>query len=182
MATQAPPKKPAAAEPEAAAPKKKKGKGLLYAVIGVVVLLLAGGGGAAYFLLQPKPEADAKPGAKPAAKTEKPKAPPVYVSMETFTVNLQPENGEHLLQTTFSLKVADAGVESALKQTLPEVRSRLLLLLSSKKPSEILSTEGKQALANEIMEAYQGQGGAIRKRDEVHRMAQANKAFAHFRW
>jgi small subunit ribosomal protein S7 len=40
----------------------------------------------------------------------------------------------------------------------------------------------KQALANEIMEAYQGQGGAIRKRDEVHRMAQANKAFAHFRW
>jgi small subunit ribosomal protein S7 len=40
----------------------------------------------------------------------------------------------------------------------------------------------QQALASEIMEAYQGQGGAIRKRDEVHRMAQANKAFAHFRW
>ena len=40
----------------------------------------------------------------------------------------------------------------------------------------------KQALAAEIMEAYQGQGNAIRKRDEVHKMAQANKAFAHFRW
>lgn len=40
----------------------------------------------------------------------------------------------------------------------------------------------KEALASEIMEAYQGQGSAIRKRDEVHRMAQANKAFAHFRW
>ena len=40
----------------------------------------------------------------------------------------------------------------------------------------------KNALASEIMDAYQGQGGAIRKRDEVHRMAQANKAFAHFRW
>lgn len=40
----------------------------------------------------------------------------------------------------------------------------------------------KQAIATEIMEAYQGQGNAIRKRDEVHRMAQANKAFAHFRW
>ena len=38
------------------------------------------------------------------------------------------------------------------------------------------------ALANEIMEAYQGQGSAIRKRDDVHKMAQANKAFAHFRW
>lgn len=40
----------------------------------------------------------------------------------------------------------------------------------------------KDALANEILEAYQGQGNAIRKRDEVHRMAQSNKAFAHFRW
>ena len=38
------------------------------------------------------------------------------------------------------------------------------------------------ALAGEIMDAYQGQGNAIRKRDEVHKMAQANKAFAHFRW
>ena len=40
----------------------------------------------------------------------------------------------------------------------------------------------KAALATEILEAYQGQGNAIRKRDEVHKMAQANKAFAHFRW
>jgi small subunit ribosomal protein S7 len=40
----------------------------------------------------------------------------------------------------------------------------------------------KEALAAEIMDAFQGQGNAIRKRDEVHKMAQANKAFAHFRW
>lgn len=40
----------------------------------------------------------------------------------------------------------------------------------------------KEALAAEIMDAYQGQGSAIRKRDEVHKMAQSNKAFAHFRW
>jgi len=40
----------------------------------------------------------------------------------------------------------------------------------------------KEALASEIMDAYTGQGNAIRKRDEVHKMAQANKAFAHFRW
>lgn len=39
-----------------------------------------------------------------------------------------------------------------------------------------------EALAYEILDAYQGQGNAIRKRDEVHKMAQANKAFAHFRW
>lgn len=40
----------------------------------------------------------------------------------------------------------------------------------------------KDALASEILDAYQGQGNAIRRRDEVHKMAQANKAFAHFRW
>lgn len=40
----------------------------------------------------------------------------------------------------------------------------------------------KQALATELLEAYQGQGNAIRKRDDVHKMAQANKAFAHFCW
>ncbi len=40
----------------------------------------------------------------------------------------------------------------------------------------------QDALAAEIMEAYQAQGNAIHKRDEVHKMAQANKAFAHFRW
>lgn len=43
-------------------------------------------------------------------------------------------------------------------------------------------TPMKEALAAEIMEAAQGSGNAIRKRDEVHKMAQANKAFAHFRW
>ena len=40
----------------------------------------------------------------------------------------------------------------------------------------------RKALANEILDAYQGQGSAIRRRDDVHKMAQANKAFAHFRW
>jgi small subunit ribosomal protein S7 len=40
----------------------------------------------------------------------------------------------------------------------------------------------QEALAAELMDAYQGQGAAIRKRDDVHKMAQANKAFAHFRW
>ena len=43
-------------------------------------------------------------------------------------------------------------------------------------------TPMQDALASEILEAFQGQGNAIRKRDEVHKMAQANKAFAHFRW
>jgi len=43
-------------------------------------------------------------------------------------------------------------------------------------------TPMREALAAEILDASQGQGSAIRKRDDVHKMAQANKAFAHFRW
>ena len=39
-----------------------------------------------------------------------------------------------------------------------------------------------QRLANELVEAAEGRGGAMKKRDEVHRMAEANKAFSHFRF
>jgi small subunit ribosomal protein S7 len=37
-------------------------------------------------------------------------------------------------------------------------------------------------LANEIMDASEGNGAAVKKREETHRMAEANKAFAHYRW
>ncbi len=40
----------------------------------------------------------------------------------------------------------------------------------------------RRALAMELMDAYRGQGSAIKKRDDTHKMAQANKAFAHYRW
>jgi small subunit ribosomal protein S7 len=39
-----------------------------------------------------------------------------------------------------------------------------------------------QRLANELLEAAEGRGGAMKKREEVHRMAEANKAFSHFRF
>ena len=39
-----------------------------------------------------------------------------------------------------------------------------------------------QRLAGEIMDAMNGQGGACKKREDTHKMAEANKAFAHFRW
>ena len=40
----------------------------------------------------------------------------------------------------------------------------------------------KERLAAEIMDAMNGTGNAVKKRDDVHKMAEANKAFAHFRW
>ena len=38
------------------------------------------------------------------------------------------------------------------------------------------------ALAQELQDCYNGQGSTIKKRDDVHRMAEANKAFAHYKW
>ena len=40
----------------------------------------------------------------------------------------------------------------------------------------------RERLANEIMDAVNSTGGAVKKREDTHKMAEANKAFAHFRW
>ena len=40
----------------------------------------------------------------------------------------------------------------------------------------------QRALANELIDAYKETGSAMKKRDDTHKMAQANKAFAHYRW
>lgn len=40
----------------------------------------------------------------------------------------------------------------------------------------------EERLAKEILDASQGLGAAVKKRDDIHRMAEANKAFAHYRW
>ena len=39
-----------------------------------------------------------------------------------------------------------------------------------------------QRLANELLDAQSQQGGAFKRRDDIFRMAQANKAYAHYRW
>lgn len=58
---------------------------------------------------------------------------------------------------------------------------RWLVEFSNKRSNSEYHTYGEK-LAAEIMDAYNNQGAAIKKRDDVHRMADANKAFAHFRW
>jgi len=73
--------------------------------------------------------------------------------MEPFTVNLQSEGGDQFLQITFTLQVGDAAQEEIIKAFMPQVRSRLLLLLSSKKASEISTVDGKKKLSEEIIAA-----------------------------
>ena len=75
----------------------------------------------------------------------------MFVPIDPFTVNLQPENGEQYLQIAFTLQVASLEQVELVKDNMPKVRSRLLLLLSSKKASEINTPEGKKKFADEIM-------------------------------
>lgn len=121
--------------------KPKKGKKLLLIVAGLVVLL-AGGGGAAWYFLREAPDGQAKHAA--------PK-PPVFVTLEPFTVNLQPDEGDQYLQVGLTLKMADAAAVDFVKLHMPEARNRILLLLSSKHGSELVTVQGKQKLADEIM-------------------------------
>jgi small subunit ribosomal protein S7 len=64
----------------------------------------------------------------------------------------------------------------------PERRTSLgmrwLIQASNKRGEKTM----RERLAAEILEASAGRGGAVKKREETHKMAEANKAFAHFRW
>ena len=151
MATSAPRAVPKAvpkpgAEPTAeevpVAPKKSRKK--LVVLLLVALLVLGGGGGAAWFFLMKKPAAG---GAH--AKTEAPK-PPVFLVMDPFTLNLQNDGAEQFLQVAFTLQVASPEQVDLLKVYMPQVRSRLLLLLSSKRAADINTAEGKKKLGAEI--------------------------------
>ncbi|HVL75580.1 MAG TPA: flagellar basal body-associated protein FliL [Noviherbaspirillum sp.] len=125
-------------------PKKSPVKLLVVAA----VLLMGAGGAGAWFFMGAKAEKEA------AAKAETPK-PPLYLPIDQFTVNLQQEMGEHYLQTAFTLQVSDQSQADLIKLYMPLVRSRLLMLLSSKKPSELSTAEGKEKLQEEIVARLQ---------------------------
>ncbi|MBC7512996.1 MAG: flagellar basal body-associated protein FliL [Herminiimonas sp.] len=133
----------AGAEVEEVAPKKSRKK---LVILIVLILLVAGGGGAVWFFLGHKD----KEGAEKHAKVEAPK-PPVFLVMEPFTVNLQSDGTDQFLQIGMTLQVATPEQVDLLKLYMPQVRSRLLLLLSSKRAAEINTAEGKKKLGTEIM-------------------------------
>jgi len=84
------------------------------------------------------------------------------------------------------VEVKSRRVGGANYQVPVEVRPVRRLALSMRWLKEAAKKRGEKSmalrLANELMEATEGRGGAMKKRDEVHRMAEANKAFAHFRF
>jgi flagellar protein FliL len=149
MATSASPQ----AAPQPAA-HKGGGKLKLILLIVVVLLLLVAIAGAAYFFLVMKSGPHATP-AQGQSQQQQPvvvdnSAPPVFFAIDPFTVNLQSDDGERYLHLGLTLKLADAKEADVLKEHMPEIRSRILLLLSNKHPSDLSTAEGKTALIGEI--------------------------------
>lgn len=145
------PKADAAAAAAPAGSKKK----LIIMILAAILVLGAGAGGGWYFSQSSAAHGEEEAPAKETKKKKKkdPESKPEYVPIEAFTVNLQPENGEQYLQVQFTLQVDGAEQATMVKDNMAIVRNRVLLLLSSKKASEINTVEGKQQLASEIQAA-----------------------------
>ena len=85
-----------------------------------------------------------------------------------------------------SLEVKSRRVGGATYQVPVEVRQSRRMALAMRWLIDAARKRGENTmprkLAGELLDASENRGGAIKKREETHRMAEANKAFAHYRW
>jgi flagellar FliL protein len=140
----------AAAAPAASSANEAPRKKSKLVLILVVALVGAGGaGGGAWFFLKGKP-ADAEH----AAEEPKKKAPPTFVTPDVFTVNLA--DRDHFLQTQIVFEVESAKTTEALNAQMPILRSRILMLLSSKTSEELSQVDGKKKLVEELLTEVRG--------------------------
>lgn len=131
-------------DPDAAAKEPPRGKRRMLVLALTLVLLAAGAGGGGWFYLRgTQASAETNPAPKPAA-------PPSFVNLEAFTVNLA--DRDHFLQLGISYEVTDADTTNAMKLHMPILRSRILMLLAAKSAEELGSPEGKTRLARELVE------------------------------
>ncbi len=94
--------------------------------------------------------------------------------------------GQALANVKPMVEVKSRRVGGANYQVPVEVRSVRRMSLAMRWLRDAARKRGEksmgQRLANELMEAAEGRCGAVKKREEVHRMAEANKAFSHYRF
>ena len=100
-------------------------------------------------------------------------------SMTVFTQAI--ENVKPLLETK-ARRVGGATYQVPM-EIRPDRRQTLairwIVMFARKRGGE---KEMNKKLASELLDAYNNAGGAVKRRDEMHRMAEANKAFAHYKW
>ncbi|UXZ53817.1 flagellar basal body-associated protein FliL [Halomonas sp. 7T] len=122
-------------------------KKLLWIMIILVVLSSAGAAAAIYMVLDQRGGTE---GGEIQQVVER--ETPVFTRIEPFTVNLADDRyGSRLLYTGITLLVGNEQSKTIIEEHMPQVRSRLLILLSGKQASELTSTEGKEELAQAII-------------------------------
>lgn len=130
-----------AGQPQVAGRSKKK------LLILVLLLLAVAAGGAGVAFVYYTPGASAKTAKVKKHKEEK---PPVFVKMDTFTVNLHDQDADRFLQVDMDLRVQESKDDELLKQRMPELRNAILMLLSSQQSTELKTVAGKKKLSEAI--------------------------------
>jgi Flagellar basal body-associated protein len=121
----------------------------LIILLTIVAVAACAAAGYSWWLLQQRDG-----GAQTAIEKEKPPAPPVFMPLDTFTVNLvTPDNDpDRVLYIGLTLRLPDEATRRQLNDFLPEVRSRLLMLLSRQEAGHLANEQGKQQLVAQIKE------------------------------
>lgn len=115
----------------------------------------------------------------------------VYEALEQFTKNVNEEDPIAALNVAFGnarpyLEVKSRRIGGATYQVpieIPPERQNALVMkwiiqYSRAKPGKTM----KDSLAMELTDCYKNQGSTIKKKEDTHRMAEANKAFSHYKW
>ena len=114
----------------------------------------------------------------------------VYGALEEMAAKTGKDPLEVLDQAIGNMKpkveVKSRRVGGTTYQVPVEIRPARQLALALRWMAQFAATRRgtpmPKAIALELLEAYNGQGNVIKKRDDTHKMAQANKAFAHYAW
>jgi flagellar FliL protein len=136
----------------------KKGRRKLIAIVGALALVLAGAGGGALWLVKKKhaadaaaAEAEADGDAAATLQHDMHKAPPVFLPMENFVVNLADKDSERFAQIGITLELDDSKYADQLKAYMPAIRNGVLMVIAHKTSPELLTRAGKEKLAAEVL-------------------------------
>lgn len=133
-----------------------KSKKLLIIIVAAVLVLAVGGGGAFFYISKQRAAAAAAEDGEEASPAKAashagPKVPPAYLPLDSMVVNLADPGGERVAQVGITLEVTDAHAVDTVKLFLPTIRSGVLMLISQRTAEQLLSQEGKQKLAKDIL-------------------------------
>ena len=143
-------------------PPKSRASLILIILLALGTAAGAAGAGYYYFYLRGN--------AQTTAAAVKPPKDPIFIALEPFTVNLQPNGRSRFLHAAVTVKVDSTQSQAQLVQYLPEVRSRVLATLTNRAAESLLTTQEKDALAAEIMVALKQPFGANLPPAEISRV------------